>query len=154
MSDSPSCGNLILMSTRTNLWLGVAAAEGTLLPRRERSCDQVTVADCRAIIWLWSSRGGTGIISAPLRYFSIRRRDTIVLQNSPTDQSDTPDIWCSWVTVPGACWWVFQGGHLKHTSFQKILHCISHRLCQLDRRKVTHRWSRVVTSIEISCYQN
>lgn len=69
-------GKLRLRSTSTNLCLGVEAAEGVLLPIRERSCGHVTVADWRAIIWLCWDRGGTVDTSVPCRYFSIRRRET------------------------------------------------------------------------------
>jgi hypothetical protein len=76
MSDSSPCGNVIERSIKTNLVFGVAAAEEVLLAERMRSCGQVTVAFCKAMVLSCSSAGGTGETSAPMRYFSIRRRET------------------------------------------------------------------------------
>jgi len=65
-------------SIKMNLVLGVAAAEGVLLAERMRSCGQVTVALCKAMVLSCSSAGGTDETSAPMRYFSIRRRETML----------------------------------------------------------------------------
>lgn len=76
MSESLPIGKLRVKSTNTNFFRGVDAADGVLLPRWERSCGQVTVADWRAIVWVWCESGGIIATSAPYRYFSIRRSET------------------------------------------------------------------------------
>lgn len=76
MSDNSCCGNVMERSINTNLVLGVEAAEEVVLAERARSCGQVTVAFCKAIVLSCSSAGGTDETSAPMRYFSIRRRET------------------------------------------------------------------------------
>lgn len=76
MSDSSPWGNVIERSIKTNLVFGVAATEEVLLAERMRSCGQATVAFCKAMVLSCSSTGGTGETSAPMRYFSIRRRET------------------------------------------------------------------------------
>jgi hypothetical protein len=76
MSESFPTGKLTLKSIKTNFFLGVDAADGVLLPRRDRSCGHVTVADWKAMIRVWSERGGTNATSVPCKYFSIRRRET------------------------------------------------------------------------------
>ena len=62
-------------SIKTNLVFGVPATEEALLAERARSCGQVTVALCKAMVLSCSSAGGTAETSAPMRYFSIRRRE-------------------------------------------------------------------------------
>lgn len=76
ISDSSPGGNVIERSIKINLVLGVVATEEALLAERARSCGQVTVAFCKAMVLSCSSAGGTDETSAPMRYFSIRRRDT------------------------------------------------------------------------------
>ena len=75
MRESSPCGKFNDKSTKTNLCLGVDAAEGAKL-LAIRSCGHVKVQDWNAMVLDCWSRGGTGITSAPLRYFSIRRRET------------------------------------------------------------------------------
>ena len=89
ISDSSPCGNVIERSIRTNLVLGVVAAEEALLAERARSCGQVTVAFCKAMVLSCSSAGGTGETSAPMRYFSIRRSETTLWITSQAPISDT-----------------------------------------------------------------
>jgi hypothetical protein len=79
ISESSPRGKFRDRSTRMNLCRGVFAAEGALvelLLASERSCGQVTVADWKATIWDWDSKGGTVDTSAPFKYFSIRRNET------------------------------------------------------------------------------
>ena len=73
--ESSPCGKFNDKSTRTNLCFGVDAAEGARLLAL-RSCGHVKVQDWNATVldcWL---RGGTASTSSPLRYVSIRRRET------------------------------------------------------------------------------
>jgi hypothetical protein len=76
MGESFPTGKLRFKSTKTNLCLGVGAADGVLLPRRDLFCGQVTVADRRAMVRVWSERGGTEATSVLCKYFSIRRTET------------------------------------------------------------------------------
>lgn len=73
---------MIQRSIKTNLALGVEAVEEALLAERARSCGQVTVAFCKAMVLSCSSAGGTDETSAPRRYFSIRRRETMLCDPS------------------------------------------------------------------------
>ena len=75
MRESSPSGKFNDKSTRINLCFGVDAAEGARLLAL-RSCGQVKVHDRNAMVLDCWSRGGTAITSAPLRYFSIRRRET------------------------------------------------------------------------------
>jgi hypothetical protein len=79
MRESSPCGKFNDRSTKTNLCLGVDAAEGAKLLAL-RSCGHVKVQDWNATVLDCWSRGGTGITSAPLRYFSIRRREMKLLK--------------------------------------------------------------------------
>jgi hypothetical protein len=76
ISESSPSGKFSVMSTSINLCLGVDAADGAALP--ERSCGHVAVQDWKAIVCDWCSMGGTGATSAPLRYFSMRRMETML----------------------------------------------------------------------------
>jgi hypothetical protein len=78
ISESSPSGKFSVISTSMNLCLGVDAADGAALP--DRSCGQVTVHDWKAIVCGWCSMGGTGDTSALLRYFSMRRMETMLYQ--------------------------------------------------------------------------
>lgn len=75
MSDNSPSGKFSVRSVKTNFCLGVGATEGAALPV-ERSCGHVRVQDWSAMVLFCWSRGGMGLTSPPLRYFSIRRRET------------------------------------------------------------------------------
>jgi hypothetical protein len=78
MRDSSPRGNVMETSTNMNLGPGVEGTEGGLLVKRIRSCGQVTVAFCKEMVISCSSCGGTGETSGPSRYFSIRRKETML----------------------------------------------------------------------------
>ena len=82
MSDNSPGGKAIERSINTNLVFGVEAAEEELLAERMRSCGQVTVAFWKAMVPSCSSAGGTGETSAPRRYFSMRRNETTLCNES------------------------------------------------------------------------
>ena len=77
MRESSPCGKFNDKLTRTNLGFGIDGVKGAR-PLALRSCGHVKVQDSNAMVLGCSgwSRGGTIVTSAPLRYFSIRRRET------------------------------------------------------------------------------
>jgi hypothetical protein len=102
-------------SVNVNFVFGVAgtldAALVLAVPERARSCGQVTVAPWNAIGGELSLRGGTGLTSAELRYFSIRRRETKDCNgNGQTREHDFPKT------------------YLKHVDqcFRECVQCIFH----------------------------
>ena len=116
MRESSPCGKFNDKSTRTNLCLGVDAAEGARL-LSVRSCGHVKVQDWNATVFDCWSRGGTAITSAPLRYFSIRRRETKLWANDENTLE-----WKIIENIPEACWWKFRVEHWAQTSSPRKLH--------------------------------
>lgn len=76
ISESSPSGKVSVKSMSMNLCLGVDAVDDAAL--LECSCGHVTVQDWNAIICDWCSMGETGATSAPFRYFSIRRMETML----------------------------------------------------------------------------
>lgn len=106
MRESSPWGKFNDMSTKTNLCLGVDAAEDAWLLAL-RSCGHVTVQDWNATVLDCWSRGGTAFTSAALRYFSRRRRETKlweIYENTNQEETMTKKIL-------EANWWKFRVKH-------------------------------------------
>ena len=114
--ESSPCGKFNDKSTRRNLCFGVDAADGAKLLAL-RSCGHVKVQDWNATVLDCWSRGGTAFTSAPLRYFSIRWRETKLW----TNYEDTYKLE-GIKNMPEAFWWKFQVKHWAQISSPRKLH--------------------------------